>query len=166
MSNYVNGICQICLNLRHECVCPEALVEDVVDLTPKRAIPTAPKPPEIRMIETEDDAAFIKMYEEKYPAMTTEFKRICSEQYITFCKKNHNYGTSNIAMGTNLENADDIKLSLSGLWFRVFDKCNRLKQLVVLGNSDKVGESSADSFGDLSVYGIIAQIIQRGKWGK
>ncbi len=164
MSDY-DEICDVCYNFKYECVCPKELPADVVDLTPKKPTPAKPRA-EKPMIETEDDAAFIKMYEEKYPAMTTEFKRICSEQYITFCKKNHNYGTSNIAMGTNLENADDIKLSLSGLWFRLFDKCNRLKQLVVLGNSDKVGESSADSFGDLSVYGIIAQIIQRGKWGK
>jgi hypothetical protein len=29
-----------------------------------------------------------------------------------------------------------------------------------------VGESIADSFVDMSVYGIIAQIVTRGKWGK
>jgi hypothetical protein len=29
-----------------------------------------------------------------------------------------------------------------------------------------VGESVSDTFGDLSVYGILAQIIPSGKWGK
>jgi hypothetical protein len=46
------------------------------------------------------------------------------------------------------------------------DKINRLKQLVVLGKQDLVNESIQDSFSDLSVYGIIAQIVSRGKWGK
>jgi hypothetical protein len=41
-----------------------------------------------------------------------------------------------------------------------------LKQLVLLGNADQVGETVADSYSDLSVYGIIAQIVSRGKWGK
>ena len=46
------------------------------------------------------------------------------------------------------------------------DKINRLKQLVVLGNKDQVGEAIEDTFQDLSVYGIIAQIVKNGKWGK
>ena len=38
--------------------------------------------------------------------------------------------------------------------------------MVVLGQPDEVGESIQDTFQDLSVYGIIAQIVQNGKWGK
>jgi len=41
-----------------------------------------------------------------------------------------------------------------------------LKQLVVLGGKDNVGESINDTYQDLSVYGIIAQIVKNGKWGK
>jgi hypothetical protein len=41
-----------------------------------------------------------------------------------------------------------------------------LKQLVLLGKNDTVGESIQDSYSDLSVYGIIAQIVSRNKWGK
>jgi hypothetical protein len=52
------------------------------------------------------------------------------------------------------------------LWFRMNDKIQRLKQLVLLGQDDTVGESIQDSYQDLSVYGIIAQIVSRGKWGK
>jgi hypothetical protein len=42
----------------------------------------------------------------------------------------------------------------------------RLKQLVVLGQPDEVGESIQDTYEDLSVYGVIAQLVQRGKWAK
>jgi hypothetical protein len=65
-----------------------------------------------------------------------------------------------------LETKEDIKLSLTGLWFRINDKVQRLKQLVVLGQPDEVGESVQDTYQDLSVYGIIAQLVQRGKWAK
>ena len=43
-------------------------------------------------------------------------------------------------------------------------KVQRLKQLVVMGEPDEVGESIQDTYEDLSVYGIIAQIVQRKKW--
>ena len=58
----------------------------------------------------------------------------------------------------------DIKLSLTGLWFRMNDKIQRLRQLVVNGEPDTVGESALDTFQDLSVYGIIAQIVSQKKF--
>ncbi len=108
----------------------------------------------------------VKVCEEKYPEMTAEFKKILKEQYELFCKKQLNYGPDNISVGTRLETPEEVKLSLTGLWFRMNDKTNRLKQLVLLGKTDTVGESIQDSYSDLSVYGIIAQIVSRGKWGK
>lgn len=104
--------------------------------------------------------------ERVYPEMMEEFKKIQAEMYETFCKKQRNYGPGNISVGTSLETKDDIKLSLTGLWFRINDKVQRLKQLVVLGQPDEVGESVQDTYEDLSVYGIIAQLVQRGKWAK
>jgi hypothetical protein len=89
-----------------------------------------------------------------------------NEQYELFCKKQLNYGPENISVGTKLATPDEIKVSLTGIWFRVNDKVQRLKQLVLLSKQDMVGESIADSFVDMSVYGIIAQIVTRGKWGK
>jgi len=108
----------------------------------------------------------IEYCEQNYPVTTTEFKNILDEMYITFCKKQRNYGPDNISVGTPLANDADIKLSLVGLWFRMNDKIQRLKQLVVLGQPDEVGEPIQDTYEDLSVYGIIAQLVQRGKWGK
>jgi hypothetical protein len=98
--------------------------------------------------------------------MTDEYKRIMWEQYETFCKKQRNYGPTNISVGTQLQTKDDIKLSLSGLFFRMNDKINRMKQMVIFGQPDEVGESLTDTFADLSVYGMIAQIVKNGKWGK
>jgi len=116
--------------------------------------------------ESKPQQSAIEYCEETYPQTCEEFKNILDEMYITFCKKQRNYGPGNISVGTTLETKEDVKLSLTGLWFRINDKVQRLKQLVVLGQPDEVGESIQDTYEDLSVYGIIAQIVQRGKWGK
>jgi hypothetical protein len=108
----------------------------------------------------------IKQMERDYPQMTGEFMSICREQYELFCLKQYNYGPSNIALGTQLNKPEEVKMSLSGIFFRMNDKIQRIKQLVLLGNKDAVGETVTDTFQDLSVYGIISQIVSRGKWGK
>ena len=113
---------------------------------------------------TEEDNKAVQWCEANYPEMTAEYKKIMMEQYIMFCKKHRNYGTGNVNVGTNLETDSDVKLALSGLWFRLNDKVQRLKQLVVLGEPDTVGEAIDDTFQDLSVYGIIAQIVQKKKF--
>ena len=113
---------------------------------------------------SEEDDAAVKWCEERYPELTSEYKQIMMEQYILFCKKHRNYGTSNVNVGTNLETPGDIKLALTGLWFRINDKISRLKNLVVLGEPDTVNESIEDTLKDLSVYGIIGQIVQKGKF--
>ena len=101
-----------------------------------------------------------------YPNTTNEFKKIQEEMYETFCKKQRNYGPDNISVGSQLDTDDEIKISLTGLWFRMNDKIQRLKQLVVLGQPDEVGENIQDTYEDMSVYGVIAQIVQRKKWAK
>ena len=104
--------------------------------------------------------------ETNYPETTQMFKNIMQEQYELFCLKQSNYGPDNISLGTTLEKKEDRKMSQMGLWFRMNDKIQRLKQLVLLGNKDNVGESVKDTYQDLSVYGIICQIVSEGKWGK
>ena len=113
-----------------------------------------------------DDPDIVEEIEKKYPQTTMEFKRIMFDQYELFCKKQSNYGPENISVGTKLETEEEKKVSLTGLWFRMNDKIMRLKQLVVLGGQDNVGESINDTYQDLSVYGIIAQIVKNNKWGK
>ena len=124
-----------------------------------------PKEDDIRAIQY-DNPEIVRQIEEQYPETTDEFKRIMFTQYELFCLKQSNYGPGNIAVGTALETKDDVKLSLTCLWFRINDKVQRLKQLVVLGQPDEVGESIQDTYEDLSVYGVIAQLVQRGKWAK
>ena len=108
----------------------------------------------------------VREIEQQYPEMTKEFRRICVQQYEIFCMKQSNYGPGNISVGTSLSTNEDVQLSLTGLWFRINDKVQRLKQLVVLGKKDNVGEAVDDTFQDLSVYGIIAQLVKNGKWAK
>jgi len=124
-----------------------------------------PKEDDIRAIQY-DDPAVVKQVEEMYPETCDEFKRIMYTQYELFCKKQLNYGPGNISVGTNLESDEDVKLSLTGLWFRMNDKVQRLKQLVVLNQKDTVGEAIEDTYMDLSVYNIIAQIVKNRLWGK
>ena len=116
-------------------------------------------------ISLQEDEA-VKFIEKEYPETCAEFKRIMTEQYVLFCKKQKNYGPGNISVGTDCRSDADVKLSLTGLWFRINDKIQRLKQLIILGHKDNVGESELDTFQDLSVYGIIAQIVSAKKWGK
>ena len=113
---------------------------------------------------SKEDNEAVEWCEKNYPELTSEYKKIMMEQYILFCKKHRNYGTGNVNVGTNLETDGDVKLALTGLWFRLNDKIQRLKQLVVLGEPDTVGEAIDDTFQDLSVYGIIAQIVKLKKF--
>ena len=115
------------------------------------------------LIEDVDAIAYI---EEEYPETAKEFKEIQFEQWSTFCRKQMDYGPSNIAMGTSLRSSEDRRLSLIGLIVRINDKVQRLMNLVVKHNRDAQNEPVMDAFKDLSVYGIIAQIVDNGKWGK
>ena len=113
-----------------------------------------------------DQVDAMNYIEKEYPETSKEFKEIQFEQWATFCKKQMDYGPSNIAMGTALKTKEDRRLSLIGLIVRINDKVQRLMNLVVKHNRDAQNEPVMDAFKDLSVYGIIAQIVQNGKWGK
>ncbi len=108
----------------------------------------------------------VKEMEEKYPNMTKEFKKLQKEQYELFCRKQHDYGSQNISVGTQLETDDEIKLSLTGLWFRMNDKIQRLKNLLMNNIESAVDEPLEDAYLDVSNYGIMATIVKNRKWGK
>ena len=108
----------------------------------------------------------INYIEEKYPETAKEFQRLQFEQYLLFCKKQMDYGPSNIAMGTSLDTDEEKRLSKIGLIVRINDKVQRLINLVVRNNRKSQNEPTIDAFKDLSCYGIIAQIVEAGKWGK
>ena len=108
----------------------------------------------------------VDQMEEEWPKMTKEFKRLQREQYELFCKKQHDYGPGNISVGTTLQTDEEIHLSLTGLWFRMNDKIQRLKTLLLSGRETAVGEPLEDAYLDVSNYGIMATIVKNGKWGK
>ena len=108
----------------------------------------------------------VEQMEKEWPEMTNEFKRLQAEQYELFCRKQHDYGPGNISVGTQLITEDEIKLSLTGLWFRVNDKVQRIKNLLMGNRESAVDEPLEDAFLDMSNYGIMATIVKNRKWGK
>ena len=107
----------------------------------------------------------IKYIEENYPETAKAFQEIQYEQYETFCKKQMDYGPSNISMGTGVGDSLNVKLANTALVVRINDQIQRLLNLVVTNDREAQNEPVEDAFKDLSVYGIIAQIVKNGKWG-
>jgi len=106
-------------------------------------------------------------FEEKYPKLAKEFQKVQQEQYELFAGKMLDYGLSNISLGSNLEEKQDIHLSLTGIWLRCNDKINRLKNMLKRDGKNYVaGETMIDSFIDISNYSIIAQLVMKNKWKK
>ena len=109
----------------------------------------------------------VELMEKEWPKMTEEFKKIQREQYELFCHKQHDYGPGNISVGTQLKTKEEIKLSLTGLWFRMNDKLQRVKTLLMNDRESAVkDEPLEDAYLDVSNYGIMATLVGRGKWGK
>ena len=116
-------------------------------------------------VDSEDYDVIEKM-EEEWPEMTKEFKKIQREQYELFLHKQHDYGPGNISVGTTLQTDDEVHLSLTGLWFRMNDKIQRLKNMLMSKRESAVDEPMEDAYLDVSNYGIMATIVKNGKWGK
>ena len=108
--------------------------------------------------------AVIERMKREYPMSI--FRQIQEDQHTLFAYKQDDYGPGNIAMNGNF------MLSLLALGVRMNDKTQRI--LHILNNKmltdgdihDVNNESLEDSFQDLSVYGVIAQIVLAHKWGK
>ena len=113
------------------------------------------------------DKTVVQQMEEEWPQMTAEFRRLQREQYELFLHKQHDYGPGNISVGTQLQTKEEVKLSLTGLWFRMNDKLQRVKTLLMNDRESAVkDEPLEDAFLDVSNYGIMATIVKNGKWGK
>ena len=108
----------------------------------------------------------ISQMEKEWPEMTKEFKKIQREQYELFLHKQHDYGPGNISVGTTLQTDDEVHLSLTGLWFRMNDKIQRLKNMLMSKRESAVDEPMEDAYLDVSNYGIMATIVKNGKWGR
>ena len=108
----------------------------------------------------------VTQMEKEWPEMTKEFRRLQREQYELFLKKQHDYGPGNISVGTMLQTTDEVHLALTGLWFRMNDKIQRLKNMLMSKRESAVDEPMEDAYLDVSNYGVMATIVKNGKWGK
>jgi hypothetical protein len=102
---------------------------------------------------------------DEYPTIYEGYKQIMDEQFELFCSKHADYGMSNISQGTSLETADERKFALSGLFFRLNDKVNRWKNLL-MNNRVANNEALIDTYKDITNYAIITQLVERGLWKK
>jgi len=108
----------------------------------------------------------VETFENEYPELSEEYKRISEEMYEMFARKHMDYGLNNIALGGDLTNAEDKKFSLTGLAIRLTDKISRLKNLLINGKNYVKGEGMEDTFIDIANYGIIGLLVGRDKWKK
>tara|TARA_R110000744_G_scaffold63372_2_gene130408 strand:+ start:1333 stop:1749 length:417 start_codon:yes stop_codon:yes gene_type:complete len=108
----------------------------------------------------------VEVFENEYPELSEEFKRISEEMYEMFAAKHMDYGLNNISLGGDLTNENDKKFSLTGLAIRLTDKISRLRNLLINGKNYVKGEGMEDTFMDISNYGIIGLLVGRDKWKK
>ena len=111
----------------------------------------------------EDIVEYIK---ENYPETEEMFQKELNNMYMTFCKKQYDYGPNNIAMGTLLKNDKEINTSLLGIIVRMNDKINRLLNLSTKHDFKAQNEPIEDAFLDIAIYCLMALIVKSGKWSK
>jgi hypothetical protein len=117
-----------------------------------REIMNAKNPPSAREI-----------LKEEYPTIYNGYQSIIDEQFELFARKHLDYGMHNVSAGTNLDNSDEVEFAMTGLWYRLSDKINRWKNMIISGRKAQ-NETLIDTFQDVTNYGIIAQLVKRGMW--
>lgn len=99
------------------------------------------------------------------PKQTDSFRNALMSIYRMYLKKNNDYGTANILGTGNI-----------GLVTRVWDKAARLMHLngfkITISDLkfekpiNPIFESIMDSWHDMATYSVIAQVYNKGDWGK
>ena len=111
----------------------------------------------------EDTVGYIK---ENFPETEENLQQVLNKMYLTFCKKQFDYGPGNIAMGTSLKTEEEINIALLGIIVRLNDKINRLVNLSTKHNFEAKNEPIEDAFLDTAIYAAMALIVKNQKWGK
>lgn len=106
-----------------------------------------------------------EILKEEYPTIYNGYMAIMEEQLELFSKKHLDYGMSNISAGTSLANEEERTFALTGLWYRMSDKINRWKNLIISDRGPQ-NESVIDTFQDICNYAIIAQLVKQDLWKK
>ena len=131
------------------------------------SIPINTKMSDREIMNAKRGVSAVEKFENEYPELSKEFKKIQSKQYELFAHKHLDYGLNNIALGGDIVNkSDDKKFSLTGLAIRLTDKISRLRNLMVNGKNYVEGEGMEDTFIDIANYGIIGLLVGRNKWKK
>ena len=112
---------------------------------------------------TQSTPAAKQILKNEYPIIYQGYKEIMEEQFELFAKKHLDYGMHNVSAGTNLETNDEVEFAMTGLWYRLSDKINRWKNMIISGRKAQ-NETLIDTFQDVTNYGIIAQLVSRGMW--
>jgi len=109
-------------------------------------------PEDDRKIEHDRLRANIHKFLECTEDTTFEIIDIMLDDIQLFDRKQRDYGSLNIS-----------KFGQIGVLVRVSDKVERLTNLI---QSDRVpnNESVEDSWQDLSIYGAIARVVNKGSW--
>ena len=107
----------------------------------------------------------VELLKKHYPTVHEGYQQIMNEQFELFAKKHLDYGMLNVSAGTNLETNEELEFAMTGLWYRMSDKINRWKNMLITGYRAQ-NETIIDTFQDITNYGIIAQLVSRGMWKK
>ncbi len=83
------------------------------------------------------------------------FMQICDEMGKTFVKKHHDYGKGNI-----------LSIKELGITFRLAEKIERLKNLLMDPTKKPENESIEDNVKDIAVYAVILEMYRRGWFQK
>ena len=104
-----------------------------------------------------------EILKKEYPTIYDGYQSIIDEQFELFAKKHLDYGMHNVSAGTNLDTADEVEFAMTGLWYRLSDKINRWKNMIISGRKAQ-NETLIDTYQDITNYGIIAQLVEKGLW--
>ena len=108
----------------------------------------------------------VRYIRENYPETEQMFQKELNNMYMTFCRKQYDYGPGIIAMGTLLKSDKEINQSLFGIIVRMNDKINRLLNLSTKHNFKAQNEPIEDAFLDIAIYCVMALIVKDKKWSK
>ena len=104
-----------------------------------------------------------EVLEREYPTIYKAYAEIADEQFELFAKKHLDYGMGNVSAGTQLVNEEEKEFAMTGLWYRLSDKINRWKNIILTGRKTQ-NETLIDTFQDITNYGIISQIVFKDQW--
>ena len=104
-----------------------------------------------------------EILKKEYPTIYKAYAEIVEEQFELFAKKHLDYGMGNVSAGTQLVNQEETDFAMTGLWYRLSDKINRWKNIILTGRKTQ-NETLIDTFQDITNYGIISQIVFKDQW--